>query len=225
MPHQKGRNKIIQDADSPFGEKHYLARQSRFSSTPKLFREVKERNATQANCLNKLAETVEIYQKLVAENAAESSFQKFFEKNPIVIEPRVQHVFSKMSFGGENFPDFLFALNDSRYLIIEIEKPEARLFTKRGDPTAKLTHAQHQIRSYLEWASEERDYLRRRGCPNINPSNTRGLIIIGKSYTLGRMEKRVLESINAETQSKYEIKTFDRIADDFKAILNNFLKA
>jgi len=51
-------------------------------------------------------------------------------------------------------------LHDSSYLLVEIEKPNDRLSTKKGNPTSELSHAQQQIIDYLKWANEEKEFLR-----------------------------------------------------------------
>ncbi|MFB3889422.1 MAG: Shedu anti-phage system protein SduA domain-containing protein [Candidatus Bathyarchaeia archaeon] len=167
---------------------------------------------------------MENYEKLLAENVAEFKLQKFFEENPAMIDPRVKRIFPKKSLGGENIPDLIVLLPGPSYLVVEIEKPGVKLFTRNGDPTADLTHAQQQVRNYLSWIVEESAYFRKRGFPNISTANTRGLVIIGTSSSLNLQERRMLEFINSEVQNRYEIKTFDKVCEDYKTITSNFKK-
>jgi hypothetical protein len=85
-------------------------------------------------------------------------------------------------------------------------------------------HAQQQIRNYLAWAIEEKEFLRKRGVPEINADNVRGLLVIGRSSILTPIEIKRLQNLNAEVQNRYEIKTFDRIFGDNKVILGNLQK-
>jgi len=180
-----------------------------------------EQITTQRTYLNEIARAIEQYKRLVRRNAQESDFQRFFEKNPAFLEPRVKVSLSKKSFGGEGYPDFLLILNDLNHLLVEIEKPSDNLFTKKGNPTSKLSHAQQQIIDYLKWANEEKEFLRKRGCPNISADNTKGLVVIGKSSDLTVDELRKLEGLNATVRSRYEVKTFDKIFTEYETILAN----
>jgi hypothetical protein len=169
---------------------------------------------------NRFLRLVAEYDKLLILNEPELVFQRFFEKYPVFLDPTVQHSYPHMPFGAEKLPDFILE-NNCGYIIVEIEKPSVRLFTKSGEPTAFLTHAQHQIRGYLEWASLEGDYLARRLCKSVSASNVKGLIVIGRSDNLSEVEKRLLLTINCEVRSKYEIKTFDQLVANLQAIAKN----
>jgi HD superfamily phosphohydrolase len=174
--------------------------------------------------LNEISSVANQYRRLINENAEESTFQKFFEENPTFLELRVKATFPKKSLGGESFPDFLLVLHDYNYLVVEIEKPGDRLFTRGGDRTSKLSHAEHQIIDYLRWANEDKEFLRKRGCPNISSDNTRGLVVIGKNSDLNDAQLRRLESINATVRGRYEIKTFDGILIEYEAMLANITR-
>ena len=97
--------------------------------------------STQKRDLDEFESKIQEYRKLIEINAEEFEFQRFFEENPIFLDYRVIKSFPKKSLGGEGCPDFLLALYDSSYLVVEIEKPSVRLFNKKGDPTSKFTHA------------------------------------------------------------------------------------
>jgi len=161
------------------------------------------------------------YENLLQNNAEELEFQIFFEKNPNFLDGKVIQCYSKKSFGGEEIPDFVLMLNDKSYLIVEIEKPNLKLFNQKGDPSFELTHAQQQIRGYISWAIEEKEYLRKRGLENMSESNIYGLLVIGDSTKLNKNEINKLEIINAEVKNKYCIKTFDNILKSNEAILKN----
>lgn len=166
-------------------------------------------------------EKVEEYRGLLGKSAKETEFQKFFKNNPVFLEQKVKTSIPKASLGGEDYPDFFMVLHDSSHLIVEIEKPAVKLFTRRGDPTAEFTHAQQQIRNYLQWAVEDKEYLRKRGFPNLTANNVRGLLVIGRTSDLNAKELAKLEGLNAEVRGKYEIKTFDRILEENEAWLKN----
>ena len=107
---------------------------------------------------------------------------------------------------------------------------EARLFSRLGyedlgyETESEFTHAIQQIRDYLRWAIEEKEFLRKRQCPNISADNTKGLAVIGRIAKLTIDEAEKLKNLNAEVRGKYEIKTFDDILAEIKTIFQNLKK-
>ena len=172
--------------------------------------------------LNSYKVKIEEYRQLVVKRAEEPEFQKFFQENPVFLEPHFTKVFPKKSLGGEGFPDFILLLKDGSYVIVEIEKPALKLYNKQGDPKSELTHAEEQIRGYLRWAIEEKEYLRKRGLENLTAENTTGLVVIGAGLT--KSEKLKLDAHNDMVRGKYKIKTFDRVLEENESILGNLKK-
>ena len=62
--------------------------------------------------------------------------------------------FNEVSFGDKYRCDFCW-LNDNsdgaEWVIVEIEKPKMKLFTKQGEPTSDLNHAIEQIKSWQRY--------------------------------------------------------------------------
>jgi hypothetical protein len=180
--------------------------------------------STQKKDLEEYQKKIEEYRTLIDKSEEEKDFQNFFLENPVFLDPRVKTVIPKKSFGGDGFPDLLLILHDMSHILVEIENPSVKLFNIKGDPTSEFTHAQQQIRGYLQWAMEDKEFIRKRGCPNINVDNTKGLVVIGKSIDLGHRGHVKLENIVAEVRNRYEIKTFDRVLKENEAILGNLKK-
>jgi hypothetical protein len=63
----------------------------------------------------------------------------------------VQPNFSEVPFGSKYRCDFCW-LNDNsdgpEWVLVEVENPQIQLFNRSGEPTAKLTHAIEQVRSW-----------------------------------------------------------------------------
>jgi len=63
----------------------------------------------------------------------------------------IQPNFAEVPFGTDYRCDFCW-LNDSsdgpEWVLVEVEKPNMRLFNKSGDPSAELNHAIEQVRSW-----------------------------------------------------------------------------
>lgn len=105
-------------------------------------------------------------------------------------------------------------LQNETHIIIEIEKPSKKLYTRKGYPTAVLSEAEQQVLDYIQWANAEKEYLRRRGFPNIGMENIKGLLVIGMRKGLTVREKEKLAQLNFSARSTHEIKTFDDILEE-----------
>lgn|GEM_PF-2845679 len=163
---------------------------------------------------------IDEYQSLISEKVEEPKFQSFFERNPTFLNWQVVRFLSKKSFGGEQFPDLILVLSERSYVIVELEKPAAKLYTKKGDPTQELSHAEEQVREYLHWAIEEKEFLRKRGLENLSADNTTGLLVIGSDLT--QKERRKLDTRNNSLRSMFIIKTFSDILEENEATLKNW---
>lgn len=123
----------------------------------------------------------------------EAAMQTFLEENPQVLVQPIgggydRWVVPKARLGAEHETDFLVAERDAaRYVwyAVELERPQARLFTAKGDPSAALTHAIRQVNDWRTWLSYNRDYATRApeqvglGLTDIDPE-LEGLIIMGR---------------------------------------------
>lgn len=110
----------------------------------------------------------EKYNTLLKEKSDdESTFQKFFERNPSFLPgafelrelsghlPHLHCLISQPEIGSTytKKPDFLWLSQDSLTFVpvfIEIEKPSKKMFTQTGRPSADFTQAIDQI---IEWKS------------------------------------------------------------------------
>lgn len=174
--------------------------------------------------LEEYEKSVQDYENIINKpKVREPQIQKFFEKNPILIDPRITKLIPKKSFGGEEFPDFIAILHNGEHILIEIEVPTKKIFTKRGHQTAKFSEADQQIQDYLRWANEEKEFLRKRELPNISIENTSGLLIIGMSKNLNTEQRKKFDRKKFECKN-YKIKTFDEILMENQQIINSIRK-
>lgn len=69
----------------------------------------------------------------------------------------IQPIFHEVSFGNNYRCDFAW-LNDNsdgpEWVLVEIEKPNMQLFTKKNEPTQYLNHAIEQVRSWERYFDE-----------------------------------------------------------------------
>jgi hypothetical protein len=175
----------------------------------------------------------------------ESDMQFFIKNNPRIL---IQHfavgrgawVKPKQRLGSEYETDFLIALQGSGGLIwyaVELERPQAILFTQKGDPSAALTHALRQISDWREWLSRNRGYAAQSreqeglGLIDIHPELD-GLIIMGRGVDLDtrmtarrrrlardyRVEIETYDWLLSEARERFESRQTDlaRAANDIK---------
>lgn len=91
------------------------------------------------------------------ENNSETELLKILKSNSFLFyelysrKYGIQPNFSEISFGGTFRCDFAW-LNDNsggpEWVLLEVEKPKMKLFTKKGEPTVQLNHAIEQVKSW-----------------------------------------------------------------------------
>lgn len=194
----------------------------KYSSSELKLREKVEIVPERRPTLTEFQKRIDEYRKLIKDTAEEPKFQAFFEKNPMFLNWQVTKFLAEKSFGGEQFPDLILFLKNRSYVIVELEKPGVKLYTKRGDPSQELSHAEEQVRGYIRWAIEDKQFLRKRGLENLTADNTTGLLIIGSYLT--QEERKKLDTHNNSVRSMYTIKTFSDVLEDNEAFLKNLLQ-
>jgi Shedu protein SduA, C-terminal len=170
------------------------------------------------------------YDQALATAPDEAAMQRFLEANPRLL---VQHlggghgrwVIPKTRLGAEHETDFLIAEKDATGFVwhaVELERPQAKLFTQKGDPSAALTHALRQIADWRNWLSHNRDYAMRPrgqsglGLLDIEPELD-GLIIMGREAELDPRTnplRRRLARVN-----RVRIETYDWLSRQARARL------
>jgi len=121
-------------------------------------------------------------------------------------------------FGAEFQADFVLEYPERRYVIVEIENPNQRLYTKRGDPTASLSHARQQVEDWQQWLEEYNHYAQKRlpGC--VSPE---GLVIIGRRGSLTLADQSRLARSNINTRGRLTIRTYDDLLESARAVVTN----
>ena len=119
-------------------------------------------------------------------------------------------LYSKIKLGNEHEIDFAFFDAGScgaEWHLVEIERPSARLFNKRGDPSADLVHAVAQVRTWQRWIEKHREYADRL-MPGIDAPM--GHVFIGRRAELQSPEARErLRAYNIEHRMHLEVHTLD----------------
>ncbi len=120
-------------------------------------------------------------------------------------------LYSKIRLGSEYEVDFAFfdaGSSGAEWYLIELERPRARLFNQRGDPSGELTHAIAQVRSWQRWIERNRS-----AAQEIMPEIDRpmGVVFMGRRRELDSSSARErLRALNIEHRSHVEVRTLDR---------------
>jgi hypothetical protein len=175
-----------------------------------------ERETRTAQALEAL---IDDYLAMLASDPNEERVQSFLNDNPILLSSSAE-VVPKHRLGAEHVTDFVLCSGDAEYELVELERPNARLFTKAGDPHRDLTHGIRQLEDWLQWVSENLPYART-SLPGISEPKAR--LIIGRSSQLSAQHRNALRRRNAEL-NRIQIVTFDDLAETARGLLKR-LKA
>jgi Domain of unknown function (DUF4263) len=171
------------------------------------------------------------YEEALASASSEATMQRFLQVNPWLLTQHLgaspgRWVIPKTRLGAEYETDFLIAEIGSSGFVwyaIELERPQAKLFTKKGNPSEALTHALRQISDWRNWLSFNRDYAMRPngqsglGLLDIDPE-LEGLIIMGRDHELDPQTNQLRRRLSREHRIKIE--TYDWLSHQARALLS-----
>jgi hypothetical protein len=103
------------------------------------------------------------------------------------------------------------------YDLVEIEASCHNLFTKGGNPTKELVHAEQQILDWLAWVEKHSAYAREH-LPTIQEPI--GFVVIGRRLTLSERDQNRLARRNIAFRGTFQILTYDDLLDRAKNLLS-----
>ncbi len=111
------------------------------------------------------------------------------------------------------FKTALEASDDFVWYAVELERPQAKMSNKNGDPSAALTHALRQISDWRDWLSRNLDYATRpRDRSGLNLTDIHpeldGMIVIGRDAEVDR-RATALRWQRRERAHRVKIETYD----------------
>ena len=126
----------------------------------------------------------------------ESEYQKWIQRYSWVLGLQYESVQDHRKLDDENIPDFTgVRVNNKKRDIFEIKQPFLPIFRKDGNFTSEFNDAWNQIERYLNFARDEKDFLRRKG---LNFDNPKCYLIIGFGIHDDGLEKiRAKERANS----------------------------
>lgn len=150
----------------------------------------------------------------------EPAFQKFFEENPLLLDPMAHRVWPKPDLHGKKEPDFIIQRTDNSFVVVEIETPKKALITKDCQMSAKVTQAVTQAMEYRSFLIE-RFHQACTTFPGFN--SPEALVIVGMETSLAPEERAALRREN-EHRAHLRIVGFDALAERAKAISTNIVE-
>jgi hypothetical protein len=112
---------------------------------------------------------IEAFERCLSIAKREEDLQVFLSSKPMLLATQLggghgRWVIPKKRLGCEYVPDFVIGERSSigfEWYAVELESPKARMFTKTGDPTYRLTHAIRQIQDWRAWLQRNQNYAAR----------------------------------------------------------------
>jgi len=147
----------------------------------------------------------------------------FIEKNQFILHSNPVDFYSEVpiGLGTEYKMDFMVREGDGSYLLVEIENAKHKLFTKDGDFTAIVNHAQRQVEDWQQWIDENISLMQREYPDIISP---KGLVVIGRRNELSDEEKNRLARRNANLRGSLTIWTYDDLLENAKYFIESIKK-
>jgi len=165
--------------------------------------------------INRLAGELE---KVITEAQDERPIQKFFEQDPGLLVQLVHYhharwVFPQPRLGSEHIPDFMICGKDStgyHWHLVELENPNYEALTKKGNPSAKLTHAMQQIYDWRIWLRKNCQYAQSElGYLDLD-GEFDATIVIGRREDMSPKDR---ERYRELSRNKIEVMSYDRLLD------------
>jgi len=151
----------------------------------------------------------------------EEKIHQYLVSTPIFLPlrwPYQNKVFSKLALGSEYVTDFAFARKTTlglQWYFVEIEHPNDRLFTKKGNPSAKLTHGIRQLRDWEMWFRRNLGYAQHSlpfsGCRLRTVADPELVLVIGRRSGISAKDLLRLEALSRDN---LEIMTYDRLLSE-----------
>ncbi len=168
-------------------------------------------------CRDLLAE----YGRLLDANPPEETLQQFLKDNPTLLCPAQRRSWPKIPLGSR-VTDFVFRQADGDYLLVELERPSKKLFTKIGDTSSQLTHACGQVADWKRYLEDNLATAQRElGLVGIS-ANPNALVVIGRSKDLTEDLRRRLTTLHNQTPT-LKVMTYDDVLENAKAVMENIV--
>ncbi|WP_225340552.1 Shedu anti-phage system protein SduA domain-containing protein [Lysinibacillus capsici] len=183
----------------------------------KLMEKLKEFDNAQY-IINKLKDGIKkLSVQLNSPERNENKIQEILTNYPILFGTEYTEVLDKHNFGSEFEADYVLKRYNGLYDIVEIEASTLNIYTKQGNPSSQLVHAEQQIMDWLQWIEHNNSYAREKIKKLYSP---KGYVVIGRSNTLTASNREKLRRRNLVFRDKIEIITYDDLLENAKLLLD-----
>lgn len=173
-----------------------------------------------AGAIKLSGDLIQQFGDMIQQKLREEEYQLFLKQHPVFLDALAADVIPKQALGIEMVTDFVIRRYDSKYILVEIEKPQDQLFTKNNDFTSKFTHAFGQVLDFQQWVDSNGAYANNH-MPGI--SSPRGLLIIGRRKDLTEKNKTKLHRFAANS-SAIDVLTFDDLLQNANSLFQAILR-
>lgn len=155
----------------------------------------------------------ELEQLLLSNTRNENVLQRCLTENPILFETEYKQIIPKHKLGSEFEMDYALERHSGLVDLVEIESSNLKLFTRAGNPSKDLVHAEQQVLDWLDWIETNGAYARNNLPGAFSPA---GYIIIGRRKSLSELDRNRLRRRNLLFRGQLEILTYEDLLDRAK---------
>jgi hypothetical protein len=152
----------------------------------------------------------------------EEQVHQFLKNNGVILGvTSIIEPISKFPLGSEYVTDFVIREIPDGYVLVEIERPDIRLFKRTNPPerTDDFNHAIQQIENWKAWVGQNHSYISKK-LEGISP-NPMCWLIAGRRTSLSEVEQKKLKEINELYGSNYKVFTYEDLIDRVRAVIRN----
>ncbi|MDP9311498.1 MAG: DUF4263 domain-containing protein [Chloroflexota bacterium] len=173
--------------------------------------------------LTDLFRLLEQYHSIINErNYRERVVHRFLRDHPVLLIPNKKKMWYEYDLREKRKlkykMDFVIELTTERYLLVELENPNHRLFTSTGDFTQAVNHAERQVSDWIRWIRQNQARMQQE-LPGIDAPE--GLIIIGRGTDLTPDQRAAIRLRNE--QHGIKLMTYDDLAEQAENYIRHLL--
>lgn len=170
--------------------------------------------------INISSDLINQFEEMIDHELREEDYQKFLEINPVFLNPLARNIIDKRKLGDDYITDFVLPLINDEYILVEIEKPQDKIFTVNNEFTSIFTHAFGQVLDFINWVDDNIAYAEKKLHGIKHP---KGMLIMGRRNQLNSVQMAKLKNFN-DNSYNIQILTFDDLVINTKRLLDNMLK-
>lgn len=153
-------------------------------------------------------DVVEGFRNLIESANREAPLQDFLRDHPALLTLEAAQIYPQFQLGNNYVTDFVLAMGNEEYILVEIEAATRPLYTRDGNPSADLTHAIQQVEDWRTWITTASEYIRQQLPGIVEPECW---VVIGRRPDEDRSRARWARK--QRTLSRIRLFTYDDLLD------------